>query len=189
MRAPGPGVLGGGVEGGAGEIEPDADVLPAAGVADEALGFEAGQQAQRLGVALEAAAVRGEVVEGLFAVVAEGRVAHVVGEAGRLDEVGVAAEGGAELPADLGALQGVGEPGARAGVPGPAQGAGRDDLGLAREPAQGGGVQHPCAVALEGGAAGLFVGLGVPALGVGCAVGRVPGVVRTVHGPDIRPTD
>ena len=81
----------GGVEGVAGEIEPDADVLPAAGVADEALGFEAGQQAQRLGVALEAAAVRGEVVERLFAVVAEGRVAHVVGEAGRLDEVGVAA--------------------------------------------------------------------------------------------------
>ena len=118
MAAARPGVLGGGVQGGAGEVEADADQLAGPASRHEALGLEPGQQAQRLGVALEAAAVLGELVERLFAVVPEGRVAQVVGEAGGLDEVGVAAEGRAELPADLGALQGVGEPGAGAGVPG-----------------------------------------------------------------------
>ena len=119
----------------------------------------------------------GELVERLFAVVPEGRVAQVVGEAGGLDEVGVAAEGRAQLPADLGALQGVGQPGAGAGVPGGLRRAGRDDLGLAGEPAQRGGVQHAGAVALEGGAAGAFVGLGGPARG-----GRVVVVAERVVG-------
>ncbi len=118
------------------------------------------RRAEGLGVALEAAAVLGEGVERLFAVVAEGRVAQVVGEAGGLDEVRVAAEGGAEFAADLGAFQGVREAGARAGVPDGAALARRDDLGLAGEAAQGRGVQDAGAVALEGGAAGAFVRFG-----------------------------
>lgn len=164
MGAARPGVLGGGVEGGAGEVQSHAHEFARLLRVDEALGLDPGQQAQRLRVALEAAAVLRELVQRLFAVVSEGRVAEVVGEAGRLDEVGVAAEGGAELAADLGALQGVGESGAGAGIPGLAACAGGDDLGLAREAAQRGGVQHACAVALEGGAAGTFVGFYGPAL-------------------------
>ncbi|EDY48566.1 hypothetical protein SSCG_01593 [Streptomyces clavuligerus] len=87
-------------------------------------------------------------------------MAHVVGETGGLDEVRVAAEGGAQLPADLGAFEGVGEPGAGAGVPGGVAGAGGDDLGLAREAAQRGGVEDPGPVPLECGPAGPLSGSG-----------------------------
>ncbi len=171
-----PGVLGGRVEGGAGEVEADAD-QGAGRAVDESFGLQPGQQPQRLRVALEAAAGRGDLVEHLLAVVPERRVAQVVGEAGRLDEVGVAAQGRAQLPADLGALQGVGEPGAGAGVPGLRAGAGRDDLCLAGEPPQRGGVQDARAVPLERGAAGALVRLGRPALGV----------VRSLHAPTVSP--
>lgn len=152
-------VLGGGVEGGTGEVEADG------ALGGEAFGLDAGEEPQRLGVAFEAAAVVGELVQRVFAVVAEGRVAEVVGEAGGLHEVGVAAEGCAQLPADLGALQGVGEAGAGAGVPGGGAAlAGRDDLGFTGESPERGGVQYAGAVALEGGAAGAFVGFGGPAV-------------------------
>ncbi|BFO21277.1 hypothetical protein SHKM778_76650 [Streptomyces sp. KM77-8] len=164
MGAARPRVLGGGVEGGAGEVEADG------ALGGEPLGFDAGEEAERLGVALEAAAVLGELVQRLFAVVAEGRVAEVVGEAGGLHEVGVAAEGSAELAAHLGAFEGVGEAGAGAGVPDLALVAGGDDLGLAREAAEGGGVEYAGSVALEGGAAGAFVGLGGPAVDCGRGV-------------------
>ncbi len=90
----------------------------------------------------------------------EGRVAQVVRETGRLDEVRVAPEGRAQLPADLGALQGVREAGAGARVPDGAALPRRDDLRLPGEAAQRGGVQDAGAVALEGGAAGAFVGFG-----------------------------
>lgn len=102
-------------------------------------------------------------------------MAHVVGEAGGLDEIGVAAECGAEFASDLGALQGVGESGAWAGVPGLIARAGRHHLGLPGEPAQRGGVQHARAVALEGGAAGALVRFGGEAVG-GCLVVRVVSV-------------
>ena len=55
----------------------------------------------------------GRLVERRLAVVPEGRVAEVVREAGGVDHVGVGAEPAGELPADLGALQRVGQPGAR----------------------------------------------------------------------------
>lgn len=45
VSAPRPGVFGGGVQGGAGEIEADADEI-AVRVVDEALGLDTGQQAQ-----------------------------------------------------------------------------------------------------------------------------------------------
>lgn len=88
---------------------------------------------------------------------------QVVGEAGRLHQVRVATQGRAQLSAYLGALQGVGQAGAGAGVPGLAAGSRGDHLGFAREAAEGGGVEDSGAVALEGGAAGAFVGLGRPA--------------------------
>ncbi|CAM5654167.1 hypothetical protein SHIRM173S_10100 [Streptomyces hirsutus] len=79
-----------------GEVEADADGVAGLRIGDEPLGLDAGEQAQRLGVALEAAAVLGELVQRLFAVVAEGRVAQVVREAGGLHQVRVAAEGGTD---------------------------------------------------------------------------------------------
>ena len=74
----------------------------------------------------------------------ERRVAEVVRKACRVDQVGIAAEGRAELAADLRALQRVGEPCAR--EIGPPY---LDDLGLGGEPAQRGTVQHPGPVPLE----------------------------------------
>ncbi len=102
-------------------------------------------------------------------------MAQIVRQTGGLDEVGVAAEGGAQFAPHLGALQGVGQAGAGAGVPGVGERAGGDDLGLAGQPAQRGGVQDPGAVALEGGAAGAFVGLGDPAFGVRVGVAQGAG--------------
>ena len=155
-------------------LSPTLATRPASSVV-EPLGLDAGQQPQRLRVALEAAAVRGDLGERLLAVVAERRVAQVVRQAGGLHQVGVAAERRAQLPADLGAFERVGEPGAGRGVDLRHRGARVDHLGLAGQPAQRGGVQHPCAVALEGGAAGPFVRLGHPALGGGFVVRRVVG--------------
>jgi hypothetical protein len=151
-----PRVLEGGVQGGAGEVE--ARPLD--------LRLEPGEQPQRLRVALEAAAGESAVLAGQrgqrgLAVVTERRMADVVGQAGGVDQVGVAAEGGAKLAADLRALQRVGEPGPReVRRPGP------DHLRLRRQPAQRGAVQDARAVALEGRAPGALGRLGRPALGV-----------------------
>lgn len=65
VGAAGPGVLGGRVEGCSGEVEADG------AFGGEPFGLDAGEEPQGLGVALEAAAVFREFVEGLFAVVAE----------------------------------------------------------------------------------------------------------------------
>jgi len=144
------------VEGGAGEVE--------AGAGD--LRLQPGEQPERLGVALEAAAgqraVRvGEGRQRRLPVVPERRVAEVVREARRVHQVGVAAERGAEFPADLRALQRMGQPGARE-VAGP-------DLYYLRfrgEPAQRGAVQDPRAITLEIRPARALGRLGRPALGV-----------------------
>jgi len=63
--------------------------------------------------------------------VPERRVAEVVRQARRVHQVGVAAERRAEFPADLRALQRMGQPGARE-VAGPDL----DDLRFRGEPAQ-----------------------------------------------------
>jgi hypothetical protein len=98
--------------------------------------------------------------------VAEGRVPEVVGEPGHLDDVRVAAEGLAQLAADLGHLEAVGEPGAReVGL------AGDHDLGLGRQPSQRCAVQDPGPVALVGATGGPLHGLLDPPLGGGVVVG------------------
>jgi hypothetical protein len=140
-RSAHPGVLAGRVEAGAGEVE--------ATPAD--LGFEPGEDAQRLGIALEPAldAVRGpELVECALAVVPERRVADVVGEPGGVDDVRVAAEVLGDAAADLGHLERVRQPGSRRAADLRAL-PGAHHLRLAREAAQRGGVQHPRAVAGE----------------------------------------
>lgn len=184
MAAAWPGVLGGGVQGGAGEVEPDAGLLTGVRVGAEPLGLDAGEQAQRLGVALEAAAVPGDLAERLLAVVPERRVAQVVREAGGLDQVGIAAQGGGEVAPDLGALQRVGEPGAGCGVPHAAARTGSHHLGLAREPAQRGGVQHAGPVPLIGGPARPLVRLRVPPLHGGDRRLDRAGLLCCRHAPD-----
>src|SRR4051794_19252846 len=93
-------------------------------------------------------------------------MAQVVGQARDLDEVGVAAEGLAQLPPDLRALERVREPGARAVLSVAVAPAELDHLGLGRQPAQTGAVQDAGAVALEGRSLAPFRRLGRPALPV-----------------------
>ena len=146
-------------------LRPDRALVTEALRIAERLGLEPGQDPQRLGVALEAADVRAQGVEGVLAVVAERWVAEVVGEAGGLHEVGVAAQGGSQLPPDLGDLQGVGHPG-----PGEVALAGDHHLGLGGQPSPGSAVQDAGPVARErrsGGALGWLVG---PAVLIGDGV-------------------
>ncbi len=75
---------------------------------------------------------------------AEGGVAEVVRQADRLDQVFVGAQRPGDGAADLGHLQGVGEAGAEV-IPLVVD----EHLGLVFQPAEGGGMQNPVAVALE----------------------------------------
>ena len=137
-----PRVLRCGVEARPGQVQAG---RPAVGGDD--LGFQPGQQPQRLGVAFEAADRVGDLVQGRFAVVAERRVAKVVAEARGVHDIRVAAQGAAQFAAHLGHLEAVGEAG-----PDEVVGVRGHDLGLGPEPAQGRGVQHAGAVAFEVGA-------------------------------------
>jgi hypothetical protein len=134
-----PGVLRARVERGPREVE-----AHGAAVGVEGLGVQPGQDAQRLGVALEASAGVAHLVERPLTVVPERRVAEVVRERGGLDDVRVAAQGPAEVACDLRDLEGVGQPVAHEVV-----GLRPDDLRLGREPAQRRRVHEPGPVALE----------------------------------------
>ena len=109
------------------------------------LGLQPGQHAQGLGVALEAPDGLRDLVQRRLAVVTEGRVPEVVGEARGVDDVGVAAESLAEFAAHLRHLERVGQP-----VTHEVVGARCDHLSLGRQPAQRRGVQDAGAVSLEG---------------------------------------
>ena len=76
----------------------------------DGLGLQPGQQPQRLRVALEAAARPGQLVQRVLAVVAERRVAEVVGQRGGLGDVGLRPERPGQVAGDLGDLEAVGEP-------------------------------------------------------------------------------
>ena len=143
LRA-GPGVLGARVEGGPGEVQPDRTP-----VLVERLGLEPGQQPQGLGIALETAAVLAELRQHPLAVVAERRVAEVVGQRRRLRDVGVATQRPGQVARDLGHLEAVGQPVADEVV-----GAGPDHLGLRGQPPERRGVHHAGPVPLEGSAHG-----------------------------------
>ena len=132
------------------------------------LRLQAGEEPQGLGVALETPDPAGDLGERPFPVVPEGRVAEIVGEAGGVDDVRVAAEGVAEFPAHLGDLEGVGEARADEVV-----GRGAHHLGLGAEAAQARGVDDARTVALEGAPPGGLGWLGDPAGRVGRHVGAV----------------
>ena len=105
LRRPRPGVLGAGVQRRPGQVEPD---RRPGGV--DGLGLEPGQQPQRLRVALEAAARSRQLVQRVLAVVAERRVAEVVGQRGGLGDVRLRPERPGQVPGHLGDLEAVGEP-------------------------------------------------------------------------------
>ena len=121
------------IQPGPGEVQPGAVIL---GAKDFRL--QAGEDAEVLRVALEAAMLGGQLVQGPFAVVAVWRMADVVGQPGHVDEVGIAAKADRHATPDLRHLQRVGQPGPwRVTLAGP------DDLRLVRQPAQGRTVQDP----------------------------------------------
>ena len=113
----------------------------------EGLGLQPGEQAQRLGVALEAAAVLAELGQHPLAVVAEGRVAEVVRERRGLRDVGVAAQRAGQVAGDLGDLEAVGQPVADEVV-----GLRSHHLGLGGQPPGGRRMHDPGPVTLERGA-------------------------------------
>ncbi len=161
-RAVRPRVLDARVEAGAGQVEAGGHA-----VEPDHLGFQPGQQAQGLRVALEAADRLGDLGQGGLAVVPEGRVSQVVREAGGVDHVGVAAERAPHAAAHLGDLEGVGQARAHEVVVARAE-----HLGLGAEPAQRGGVHHAPAVAFERGPGPRLGRFGHPALDVLRAVRR-----------------
>jgi hypothetical protein len=139
-----PGVLGAGVERGPGQVEPDRMSGRV-----EGLGLEPGEQAQGLGVALEAAEVLAELGQDPLAVVPERRMAEVVGERRGLGDVGVAAKCAGQVAGHLGDFEAVGEPVADEIV-----GLRADHLGLGGETPGRRGVHDPSPVAFEGVALG-----------------------------------
>ena len=117
--------------------------------------FEEFDDAEALAVVFESAVVGHELVEGLFAFVAERGVAEVVGEGDGFGEVFIEVESLGEVSGDGGDFDGVGEARAEA-----ATGAVEEDLGFVAELAEGAGVDDSVAVALVGGSP-VFFGFGV----------------------------
>ena len=93
-------------------------------------------------------------VEGLFAGVAEGRMADVVDQGEGLGQLGIEAEGAGQGAGDLRDFKGVGEAAAEV-VSGRVAGQAGKDLGLAGEAAEGAGVQDAGGVAGKGSAVGV----------------------------------
>jgi len=151
---PPPRVFAGGVQGGPGQVEAGAGHL----------GLEPGEHPQGLRVAFESAARLGDHVQRRFAVVAERRVAEIVGEAGHVDDVGVAAEAGPHLAGDLRDLEGVGQSRTQKVVrPGGVH------LGLGRQAAEAGGMEYagPVALVRRTSVAAVLGRFGDPPLAVG----------------------
>ena len=118
-----------------GEIEPvESGVAP----------LERGDDPQRLGVVIEAAGVGEAAIERALAGMAERRMAEIVGERERLGQILVEPERARERAGDLGDFERMGQPGAEmvALVE-------DEDLGLVGEPAEGGRMDDPVAIAAE----------------------------------------
>ena len=97
-----------------------------------------------MGIVVEATGARHRTLQRVLAGMAERRVAEVVGEAERLRQVLVQAEGASDRAPDLRDLYAVGEADPVM-IP-----VGRDeDLRLVTQPAKGDGMDDPVAVALE----------------------------------------
>lgn len=109
--------------------------------------FEFLNDAKTVAIVLEAAVFSHEFVQNSFALVAEGRMAEVMGEGDGFGEVFVELERAGDVPRNGGNLHGVRE--ARAEV---ITGAVEENLGFIFEAAKGAGMDHAVAVALVLGA-------------------------------------
>ena len=107
--------------------------------------FEFGDDAQGLFVVVKAAEILHQFRQGVFAGVTEGRMTQVVRQADGFHQVFVGTQGAGNGAADLGHFQRVGQAGAEV-IAFKID----EDLGLVFQPAEGSGMQHPVAVALEG---------------------------------------
>ena len=136
----------------------------------EALRLQSGQDPQRLGIALEAAAVCGQPMQHALPVVAEGRMPEIMGEACRVDDIRITAQQPAQLPPDLRHFQRMRQPGAREVVH-----VRRDDLCLGAQPAKRRGMQQTRPVPLERGPVHRLAVLGHPALGIGVGISGAQG--------------
>ena len=140
------------------------------------LGLQPGEDPEGLGIALEAPDLAGHDVERLLTVVPVGRMAQVMGQAGGVDDVGVASQRLSQGAPHLRHFQGVGEPGAHEVVS-----SGPQHLGLGPQAPQRRGVQDPGAVAFKWGALRVLRLLVNEALHV---LHPVPGQVKGVSSVD-----
>ena len=146
----------------------------------EVLALEVHDDAQALGVVIEAAVVAHGAVERALAGVAERRMAEIVGERERLGEILVEAKLAGDGARDLRHLEAMGQ--ARAIVVALVE---DEDLRLVDEAAEGGRVEDAVAVALEG-AAGRAFGLGIAAAARGDRARGIGGGQRARRVADLR---
>ena len=125
-----PRIFGDRVQGCSSQVQPSAIPLCV-----KYFGLKAGQDSEILRIALEAAMLSRDLVERLLAVVSIGRVSDVVGQAGQLDQIEVAAQPDCHPTPDLRHLQRVRQPGARSVTL-----TGSNDLRLVGQPSQCGAV-------------------------------------------------
>jgi hypothetical protein len=109
--------------------------------------LQLGDDAQRLGIVVEAAIGRQHLVQRILAGMAERRVAEIMHQGHALGEILVDLQGPRQRARHLGHLDRVGQPGAVMIAVGT-----DEDLGLVLQPPEGGRVDDPVAVALEVGA-------------------------------------
>ncbi len=134
--------------------------------------LQIGDDAQRLGIVVEAAELLDAGVEGALAGMAERRMAEIVRQRQAFGEVLVEAERAGERPGDLDHFQRMGQPGAVmvAFVI-------DEDLCLVRQAAEGGGMDDAVAVAAEVVARAAF------------RLGEAPAAARQRIGGERRPRD
>jgi hypothetical protein len=114
--------------------------------------FQQLNDAQALGIVVEAAMILHEEVEHFLPGMTERRMAEVVSQRDRLGQVLVETEGAGNGPADGGHLDGVGQAG-----PVMVSGTVEEDLGLSVETAKGGAVDDAIPVPLIAGAEEMFL--------------------------------
>ena len=129
--------------------------------------FEPGDDAQGLCIVIEPAEGRHDLLQHIFARMAEGRVTKIVGERQRFREIFIKAQRTGEGAGNLAHLDRVGQAGAVV-----IAFVGHEDLGLVGQPAEGGGMDDPVAVALEFGACGRG-GFGKQPATTGAGIDRV----------------
>jgi hypothetical protein len=138
------------------------------------------EEAEGLGVALESTPRAHQAVQGAFPAMTVGRMAQIVSQASRFDEIGIEeklgveerrtmVEKGTNGAADLGHFHGMRQAG-----PVKVVFSGEEDLGLALQGAEGGRVNDPIAIDLKG--AAVFLGPAGPGV-QGFGIERVVEVI------------